>query len=59
MEVTTMTEPQLGPTFRVYCEACDVEQTINSRVLAEDLVEAHETDANCPHAEFEEVETDG
>lgn len=48
--------PVLGPQIRVFCEDCDVERTVNSRVLAEDMVEGHREQEHCSQADWEEVD---
>ena len=54
--VTPMVEPEFGPQFRVYCEACDIERTVGSRVLAQDMVDGHENEEYCSNAEWEAVD---
>ena len=48
----------MGPvstTYRVYCDECDVKNVVDSKLLAKDLIEAHEEDRNCSAAEWEVV----
>lgn len=52
----TMVEPEFGPQFRVFCEACDVEKTVSSRTVAKDMVEAHEDEEYCSKADWEEID---
>lgn len=44
--------------YRVVCDECDLERSIASRVLAEDIVDGHEADQGCDGAEWEVVEGD-
>lgn len=45
-----------GIAFRVYCPECEVENVVDSELLAKDLVDAHEEDRNCSAADWEEVD---
>lgn len=58
-EVTRMVEPEFGPKFRVFCEPCDVETTVPSQIVAEDMVDAHREESHCPNAQWEEADDAG
>lgn len=46
----------VGPRIRVYCDACDVEREVASRIVAQDIVDGHEAEAGCPDADWEAVD---
>ena len=54
-----MVEPEFGPKFRVFCESCDVETTVPSQIVAEDMVDAHREESHCPNAQWEEADDAG
>jgi len=42
--------------YRVYCEECDIQKPVASRILAEDIVEGHEEETGCSHADWEAID---
>ncbi|MEA5387149.1 hypothetical protein VB779_08810 [Haloarculaceae archaeon H-GB11] len=46
--------PVIAP-YRVYCDECDIQRPIASRILAEEMVQEHAKREGCGAADWEEV----